>query len=386
MIVCPSYLKQKWKYEIKKIYPDAVVTVFKNASEFYHLFDTDFAIMSYSFLEKAEILFEWAEAIIADEAQFLKETGAKRTDHFHRLVYENSNKYLMLLTGTPIVNRVYEFYSLITLCHYNPEIDGKAYLEKFPTFVDFADAFSYREEYTIKVKTKKGRLVDHTVKKWSGFKNGELLRQYTKNCLIRFETDKVTDLPKINYIDIPVNYDDKDESLLEEFAKYAEDAEDGGMGSTIKREAAMATAVFTAEYAAGLVEQGLPVVIYTDHVASCEAIAKKLKCRPIHGGTPMKVRQEIGQDFQAGKLDVVVATYGAFSTGVDLFRSSNLILNDPPWVPGVLEQAIYRIRRIGQTGGCNIHRIMGTFATQTIYGVIVEKLKTISKVFAEDSG
>lgn len=380
LIVCPSYLKLKWASEIRKIYPEAEVMILSSAKEYHRPWAVDFVIITYSFLDKADVLFEWAECVIIDEGQHFKETGTKRTQHLHRLVFENSPKSCLILTGTPLVNRVYEFYSLLAICHYNPKLTNSDFLDRFQTYVDFAQTFSYLHEYTIKVKTKRGHLVDHQVKKWSGFKNGALLKKYTDYCLIRFETDKVTDLPAITFVDVPVSYEENSD-LLEEFNRL-NDSDDPN--STIKREAATATAQFTVEYATGLLDQGLPVVIFTDHVDTCELIAKKLKATPIHGGVSVAVRQRLGEEFQNGKIDIIVATYGSFSTGVDLYRSSDMILNDPPWVPGVLQQAIYRIRRIGQKGQfCRIHRIIGSGASETIYSVLEDKNKTINNVFSE---
>jgi len=51
LIVCPAYLKLKWRSEIHKWYDGAQVTVLDSDKEFYKLWDTDFAIISYNFVD-----------------------------------------------------------------------------------------------------------------------------------------------------------------------------------------------------------------------------------------------------------------------------------------------------------------------------------------------
>lgn len=62
----------------------------------------------------------------------------------------------------------------------------------------------------------------------------------------------------------------------------------------------------------------------------------------------MQDRQRRVDDFQSGKLDVLVCTFGVGSVGLTLTRSHRVILMDRPWTPGDLMQAEDRIRRIGQ--------------------------------------
>ncbi len=379
LIVCPSSLKYKWALEIKKFAPGANISLFDSDRQFYRLWDTDFAIISYNFVGSAEILFEWADCLIGDECHALKEMKTKRTDAFHRLVYENSLKSCLLLTGTPVQNRVYEFYSLLAICNYAPWKDNPKFLKDFPTYVEFANTFSNLEEYDIRVTTKKGKVFKRTVQKWTGFKNGELLKSYTDDCLIRFESKEVLDLPPAQWIDVPVSY--KNDPELER-AFMAFTFEESGTSPTVKREAALSTAPFTAEYAQTLIDQGLPVLIYSDHPECAKIIAKKLGIPCITGdNTSPKQRTEIAEDFQAGKHVAISATIGALKEGHDLYRARDLIFNDPNWVPGNMSQVMFRIMRIGAVGQSRFHRIFGSYQQEYIYQTLESKLQDINKFF-----
>jgi SWI/SNF-related matrix-associated actin-dependent regulator 1 of chromatin subfamily A len=126
-----------------------------------------------------------------------------------------------------------------------------------------------------------------------------------------------------------------------------------------------------------------PIVIFTDHLGPVEVIREELKdfkVAVIVGGVSVKKREKIKTDFQAGYYDVLIATIGAFSTGVTLTRSSNLVFNDISWVPSDLQQAKDRIHRLGQTATCFVHYIVGAVVDKKILRSIQAKLRTIKKV------
>jgi SWI/SNF-related matrix-associated actin-dependent regulator 1 of chromatin subfamily A len=371
-------LKLKWKREIKKFYPEAIVTIFDKEKEFYQVWDTDFCIISYSFCHKADVLFEWADMAVIDESHLIKSTETIRSQGLHRLVFENSLKSCIQLTGTPIVNRVHEFYSLLSVCKYAPWLEGKDdFLEKFPTYVDFANNFSYLNSYDIEVETKKGKLVTVPINKWSGLKNLEELKRIVKNHYIQYDTDKVLGLPEYQIIDIPVSYKDQPK-LQEAFTKFLE--EDSGVGPRIKAESALAKVKFTVDFVKDKFPEDRPVVVFTDHVESCHALAEALEVVAITGSTANHIRDKIAEDFMAGRLKRVVATIGSFSTGNDLQIASDMVFNDPNWVPGVMEQAMYRIIRIGQKNRCRFYRIVGSIQDEKIYDTLFEKIETIKEV------
>jgi SNF2 family DNA or RNA helicase len=105
-----------------------------------------------------------------------------------------------------------------------------------------------------------------------------------------------------------------------------------------------------------------------------------LGVEPITGATKVERRQELADTFQNGKAKVIVATIGSFSTGVNLHSASNMVFNDFSWVPGIMEQAKFRIIRVGQKDRCTFHYIMGSFQDEYIFKRLKEKLETIGAV------
>lgn len=371
LVVMPSYLRLNWVKEIKKFFPDKVITQFKKGAEIYHVWDSDIVLLPYSFLthEKADLLFEWADLVIVDEAHHVKGMEAKRTTALHKLVFENSIKRLLLLTGTPIVNRVYEFYSLMALCNYRPGISDGEFLKKFPSYIDFADYFSHRREYDVPV----GNWY-RTVCKWEGIKNTEELKKHLKGIFIQKKAKDVLDLPESIYKDILFS-EKPDPALLEAFTRMWEN--DSSMPQ-YKAQAAVEKVPMTLKYLDETLENER-VVIFTDHRESCRQLAAALKVPAITGEMSADERIKHANNFEKGLGTRLVATIGSLSTGVDLVSANHVVFNDFPWVPASLRQAEGRIKRMGQTKTCHFHRILASPQDEYILSVIQAKEEVIKE-------
>lgn len=377
LIVCPTYLVKSWLDEIKKFTLGVRVSFLLHERDYYPLWDTDICIITYSFLHKADILFEWAEIVHFEEAHYLKLMGNRRTDAAHRLVYENSIEMCYQLTGTPIENRVYEYYSLMSICNYNPIHQGPTeFLKRFPTYVEFACHFSNLQEFEVwNDKIKKKVLTQ----KFTGFKNVPELKRYLKDIFIRFKIDDVIDLPA--GIDIPVIADYKDNpELLRAFEQFSSEGELNGISSEIKKKAAISTAPFSADYALNLIGQGFPTLVFSDHIESSQIIAKKLGVRSVDSTMKQKDRDELIGKFKAGEIDRLVGTTGVLGTGHNLQISTDSVINDLPWKPSAEDQLRGRTRRNGQKGTPRYHYIQGTIQFQKIRDMVNEKRKTVEAV------
>lgn len=377
-IVCPSYLISNWEKEIEKFYPGKykVLSIRSGAEATLEVKDdVNIVIVSYDLGMKAEksVFSKWCHTLILDEANYLKEMNTKRSQFYHRCIFEYALSRVYLLTGTPIKNRVSEFYSLMAICNYNPRLNNTSkFLDEFKDMPAFADKFSFRQEYNI--QTNYGTKL---ISKWTGLRNVEELKTHLSGIYIRFRSEDVLTLPDVIYKEIQI-FKKQDKELMEAFDKL-------DIGSSVLPEAKKNAAVFSVPYTIDYVKKELlesdePVVIYTDHVQSCEELARAFNVKGIHGAIPVEERFRIASEFQSGKTKVLVATIKSFSTGIDLTVSRNLVFNDIPWVPGDLEQAIYRIVRISQKRGCMIHKLFTSPQSKKIHDVILGKMNVIEKV------
>ncbi len=354
LIICPAFLKDTWKMEIAKW--DMNINVLD--------------IISYGSLKKAEDLFTKADFVICDECHYLKNIEAKRTQHFHNYMSRYKPDRFLGLSGTPIKNRTTEFYSLLAICDDNPHsTSGVKVMDKYKTFWDFAMHFCNMRQFEVR-----GRIVT----KWEGHRNIEDLKGLLKGKYIRRKASEVLDLPEIVRKDVLLSSKDIDEDLLAAWNGKTK------AFMTLKRNSAKVKAKPTAGYVKDLLEQGEgPIIIYSDHVEPVQMMAKefkKYKVKTITGGTPMDKRSRAVNSFQAGAVDVLVATIGSLSVGVTLTKSRNIVFNDLPWVVGDIAQAEKRIHRIGQTGSCVIHRMFWGKIDHHIGQELTKKIETLVEV------
>lgn len=383
LVVCPSYLISNWAKEIEKWGENSVYTLIRKSKGKYTYPNNGYVVTSYDLIQKAEHLIEWADMVILDEAHAIKSMKAKRTQFIHKTIFENSVKRVHLLTGTPIKNRVQEFYSLLALCFYRPDIADPDFLDLYPSEIDFADKFSYRKDYQIEVNY---RYV--TIMKWEGLRNIEELRIHLAGKYIRIKSSDVLDLPPVINKEFQVS-DDEDPNLIEAFNNYFSDDDDkkdmereertGSVLPEHKAIAAQKKVPFTIKYVENLLEETNCALVYTDHVQSAIEIAKAFNVTPITGSMSPIKRAEMAKDFQEGKGNLLVCTIGSMKEGVDLYRSNHIVFNDYPWVPGDLKQVIYRIQRIGQQSTCFVHKIIGSPQDGYIMDVIEQKMAIIEK-------
>lgn len=388
LVICPAYLVPNWKKEIKKWSNDSVTT-FTEGRKIYDVCDSDFVVISYDLVQKAEFLFEWADMVVLDEIHHLAHMNAKRTQFIHRCVYENSPKYLFGLTGTPIKNRVKEFYSLLALAYYDPRQKDHSFLETYPDEITFAERFSHSESYEVEVKG--GRFI--TVTNYYGLKNVDELKTWLKGKYIRIRADK-DDLPPLSFIETLVQ-DIDDSKLLEAFKNYfISDKEAYSRSSTFnegrrnrtssvlpehKRNAAIKKVPFTIKYVENLMQSVDCCLVYSDHREPCQQLAKHFNVPAITGEMTGKRRAALVNDFQEGKLNMLCATIGALKEGADLYRAKDLVLNDLPWVVGDIDQVCARTRKIGEKEPRTVHLIFGSPQDEKIWEALNEKRETIDK-------
>lgn len=125
-----------------------------------------------------------------------------------------------------------------------------------------------------------------------------------------------------------------------------------------------------------LAEEGA-VLVFTQYTAMARLIESHLAARSVpvqflHGGTPVRRREEMVWRFQDGQVPVFLLSLKAAGTGLNLTRAGHVIHFDRWWNPAVEDQATDRAYRIGQTQPVQVHRMI---AEGTVEDRIAEMLK-----------
>jgi SWI/SNF-related matrix-associated actin-dependent regulator 1 of chromatin subfamily A len=106
-------------------------------------------------------------------------------------------------------------------------------------------------------------------------------------------------------------------------------------------------------------EQDIPLVVFSAHVAPVRRLGSRPGWAYIDGSVSSARRQQIVDDFQAGKLKGVAVTIRAGGVGLTLTRAWKAIFIDLDWAPPLNQQAEDRICRIGQTAPhCEVVRLV----------------------------
>ncbi|MBO0829862.1 MAG: DEAD/DEAH box helicase, partial [Streptosporangiales bacterium] len=105
------------------------------------------------------------------------------------------------------------------------------------------------------------------------------------------------------------------------------------------------------------------VLVFTQYVAMARLLERHLADRGVptqllHGGTPVKRREEMVQRFQDGEAPVFLLSLKAAGVGLNLTRADHVVHYDRWWNPAVEEQATDRAYRIGQTRPVQVHRMV----------------------------
>ena len=380
LCVVPAYLASNWRNEINKFSAtNKTVNVVKDGKEARQMRGTkeapeDFVICSYAKIRDNPTLLRKFRMVIWDESHYLKNPESKITQRAHENLENFAPDVVIQLSGTPIKNRIPEFYSQMTIPSYNKrKTSGKDVLAMY-SYHQFCSDFCF---------SRNQRTPYGNVKIFEGMKNIPKLKGLLKGKYLRRKSD-VVDLPDQVHNEVEVEF--KDDGVLEEAWKEFNNGSPGA-NSKNKAQAAKLIAPATAEYVNGLLDKGLgPIVIFTDHVESSYLLKQKIKGKSgrISGEVGNDTRASLVSDFQDGKLDALILTIGAGSTGITLHASNQCVVNDPSWVPGDNEQAWKRIHRMGQDQTCFFHHMVGGKVGKKIRKLLEKKEKVLKEILDKE--
>lgn len=358
LVICPAYLIINWKQEIDKISDDE-----------FHEWEVD----AYTRLHKRST-GESFDTIIIDESHYIKNSESKRTIEVMKKVISSKCKQLFMLSGTPVKNRNAEWYTQLFLA-YRKRPDFR---KRFPNQISFNRYFLNYVQKTVRVKN---RVIN--TGSWEGIKPEKTreLRLMISEVHIGRKSEDHLELPEKNIVPVAVE-GSWDEDLRDTWKSFCSN---GGKKTpsitTMKAQNALSKAANTAKFVSDILDQGEQVIVFSDHVAPLIVITEKLRKKYgtglITGRASMSDRDESIERFKQGKVQVLLATIGAASTGLTLTNCNKMVFNDISWVGGDLTQAMGRIRRIGQTKPCFYYMMNSGPVDKMIQNKILMKEKEI---------
>ena len=357
LIICPTSLKYQWEREIAKFTSRDAVVIAGLSNARRELFEQPsfFKILNYDTVHRdLDVIRKWApDLVILDEAQRIKNWSTRAA----RSVKQVPSPYAVVLTGTPLENRLEELVSIVQfidqqrlgptyrLLHDHQQLDehgkvvGYRDLNKIgetlqPVLIrrqkkDLAMQLPARldknfyvpmTELQRKMHRDNYELVAGVVAKWRRY--GFLTETDQRRLMIGLQNMRMS----------------CDSSYLL----------DQSTDSGVKADEAVTLISELMETPTN------KVVIFSQWLRMHALLMKRLQDQPwghvlFHGGVESSKRKDLVDRFREDPNCRIFLATDAGGVGLNLQHANVVINMDLPWNPAVLEQRIGRVHRLGQT-------------------------------------
>lgn len=366
LIICPASLKLNWKREWKKWDIKKLTVGVANSK---HFPATDVVIVNFDIVKKlhSKLIAETWDMLIVDECHKVKNPDALRTQYImgkkeSKKKDKTTGKMIPVppvqgiaagrnafLTGTPILNRPIELWTLLEKL--DPNDLGRNF-------------FSYAKRYCNATQNRFG---------WdfSGASNLDELQEKLRSKFMvrRLKADVLKDLPAKRRQVILLEPDAKGRDLIEKEKQAYEnlsmkegDSVALAEMSRLRKEVAVYKAPFVIEHVTDLLETQDKIIVFAHHKEVVDALMAAFGKQAVKVDgrvTKMEDRQAAVDTFQNDpNVKVFVGSIMAAGVGLTLTASSLVVFAELDWVPGNITQAEDRAHRIGQLNQVLIQHIL----------------------------
>jgi superfamily II DNA or RNA helicase len=387
LIICPTSLKHQWQREIERLVSRTaeVVGGLRRRRERGFASDTFFKITNYDTVHAdLDLVESWGpDLVILDEAQRIKNWSTRVARSVKRI----ASPYALVLTGTPLENR----------------------LEELVSIVQFVDRYRLGPTY----KLLHEHQVTDEVGKVVGYQNLDRIAQTLAPVMVRRKKDQVLDqLPgRIDSnVFVPMtelqrkHHTDNQETvarIVEKWRRYRflSEADKQRLMIALQYMRMACDNSYLVDHktdqgpkadeAVTLLDELLEqpetkVVVFSQWLRMHELLQRRLKGRDwdhvlFHGGVPGNKRKDLVDRFREDPKCRVFLSTDAGGVGLNLQHASVVLNMDLPWNPAVLEQRVGRVHRLGQRQPV---RVVNFVAQGTIEEGMLSVLKFKKSVFA----
>lgn len=384
LVICPSSLKENWRREFEKVTGKKAMiltdAVKRNYKLFYEAGLADVFIVNYESLKKyfvssiakpakwtlRDVFFrkeiEMFKSVIIDELHRCKSSQTHQSKFTKGIT--TGKKYVIGLTGTPVVNKPKDLVSQLFIINQMNEIFGN--------YKHFVDKYCAGKNEASNLK--------------------ELNAHLRNNCFIRREKQAVLkDLPDkqrqvvVCEISNRKEYDDAEKDLIKYLIEY-KDASDEKIASTLRGEIMVKIGILknisargklndVFEFVDDIMESGEKLILFIHLKEVANAVLHKYHgAVSITGADDMIARQSAVDRFQKDpKVKLIVCSIKAAGVGLTLTASSRVGFIEFPWTYADCEQCEDRAHRIGQKDSVTCYYFLGK---HTIDGKIYKIIQT----------
>ena len=383
LVVCPASLLGTWEREVRRFATDIPVRRFHGGGR--HLTDLavdEIVLVTYGVvLRDSAVLAEvdWG-LVVADEAQHAK-NPLSRTARELRAIPAPAR---IALTGTPVENRLSDLWSILDWTT--------------PGLLGHLESFTRR----VAVPVERYRDAEATTRLTA------LIRPFL---LRRRKTDPgiAPELPPKTETDVFVPLTTEQVTLYEAMVRETmtlientEGIERAGLvfklltalkqicnhpAQYLKQTGPLAgrsgkLAAFD-ELTDVILAGGESMLVFSQYTQLATLLQQHLDARGIpslflHGGVPVRRREEMVAQFQAGEVPVFLLSLKAGGTGLTLTRATHVLHYDRWWNPAVEDQATDRAYRIGQDRPVQVHRLIAEGTLEDRIAALLETKRELA--------
>ena len=384
LVVCPASLLGNWENEIQRFAPGVATRRFHGTGRDLADLEDGFVLTTYGTMRndhEALAAVPW-DLVVADEAQHIKNATSSTARNLRTI----SSRCRVALTGTPVENNLTELWAILDWA--TPGLLGSR--------------AAFRKVWAAPIESG----VDASVaRRFAQLVEPFLLRRRKSDPGIapelpaKTETDQVIGLTREQV----VLYESLVRESMERIERADEDTRRGlvlalltGLKQICNHPAhylrqpggrlkGRSEKLDVCDELIGtiLAESG-SVLLFTQYVAMARLLERHLAAASIptlflHGGTPVRAREQMVADFQEGAAPVFLLSLKAGGTGLNLTRADHVIHFDRWWNPAVEDQATDRAYRIGQTRPVQVHRLVTEGTIEQKVGQLLQRKRALAE-------
>ena len=311
-------------------------------------------------------------SVIIDESHRVKDAATQQAKFAKGLCA--GKEYVILLSGTPVVNRPADLVSQLSMMDRLKDFGGRG---------QFLQDYAQGEE---------------------GASNlDELGRRLRATCLLRREKEKVlTQLPAKTRVDLYVDISNRDEydTAQQDLAQYLREyrlCTEPEIRRKMRMEALVRFMALRGIAARGKVAQavdfirvfldsGQPLVVFCSLHDIVDELRKAFpRAVTVTGRDTAQMKQAAVDSFQQGKSKLIICSIKAAGVGLTLTAASRVAFIEFPWTYADCQQCEDRCHRIGQRDNVTCYYLIGRGTIDSrLYQIIHDKRAIANRVMAAD--
>ena len=367
LIVCPTSLKHQWEREITRFSGRCATVIggLRAARQARYAQDGFCKITNYETLSRdLDLIQAWApDVVIVDEAQRIKNWNTIAARALKRI----DSPYAIVLTGTPLENRLEELISIVQ------------FVDQYrlgPTW-RLLDEHQQRDE--------RGRVIGYRELHRIGETLAPIMLRRRKAEVLEQLPERVDNTLFMPMSPLQADHHEENRLVVARIVQrwrhtgFLSDKDQLRMHCSLQNMRMVCNSSFLIDHETDdgykadelltllddiFADPQAKVVVFSQWLRTHELIIRRLRQRSwehvlFHGGVPGDKRGALVERFNHDAACRLFLSTDAGGVGLNLQHAAAVVVNmDLPWNPAVLEQRIGRVHRLGQTRGVQVINVV----------------------------